>query len=205
MLERISQLLLLTAFALCAPFACAEVVPGERYEIGDPCRSPYLFCYDDASVQRCEDHAWAVASCETVCAERGPAWIADGCDDEEACVCVLVDAHGCTPGESACADEASVSVCSELQTWETTACAEPCAAMQLESLGCLPASETEPAACWCTAESTPCPADAAPSCVDSSTLARCVDGLWAFEDCAATCPATGQCNPWGATASCECG
>ena len=112
----------LASFALAALPACAAVEPTDHDGIGDPCRSPSSFCYDDASEQRCEDHAWAVASCETVCAERGPAWVANGCD--EVCGCVLANPKGCTPGETACADEDSVSVCSEQQTPVSVALAD---------------------------------------------------------------------------------
>jgi hypothetical protein len=194
---------LVVVLVLASAPGCEDPRPPVLDQIGDPCRAAYRVCLDDDSVRRCEDGMWAVADCEQVCAELGPAYLADGCDGD--CVCVLADADGCTPGETACLDDDTLGICSPSQGWEPSLCEQRCAASQLESLGCLDptVASTDPAACWCTAEGTACAATA-PSCVDDSTLARCVDGVWVFEDCTLDCGGPAPCDPWRSPAACAC-
>lgn len=190
-------------FALLALSSCVRGgEPSLLLDVGDPCRAPQHFCADEVSLQRCVDDAWAIVDCEVVCSERGPAWVADGCDDD--CVCVLADPSGCTPDETTCADDDTVSQCSEAQTWESFDCATLCMQVQLESLGCLPADAEQPASCWCTTEGTPCAAQSQPTCVDGETLGSCNGGVWVYEDCGQVCGGPATCVPWTMPASCAC-
>ena len=200
----------LLAALLVLAAACEGVTPPRLDQIGDPCRDFGQVCVDDNVVLRCEAGVRVASDCDVVCAERGPAYVADGC--ELRCVCVLADGQGCTPEETACVADDTVSVCSATQSWEEVSCDELCDAAQLESLGCLDQSDDwdpdwyqgHPAGCWCTTQGTACEAGAEPSCADASTLAACVEGLWVFEDCAASCVDTGQCDPWLSPAACAC-
>lgn len=178
--------------------ACADVTPTVLDQAGDPCRLhiSHHTCVDDDSALRCEASIWTVTSCESICTELGPAYVAEGC--EEQCVCVLADPSGCVPGELTCMDEVSIGLCSPTQTWEVSACDDLCAASQLESLGCLDA------ACWCTAEGTACDVTTPPACVDESTIASCTGGTWVFEDCSTVCGGPALCDAWLMTAACAC-
>lgn len=200
----------LFALALAPALGCEDEAPPALDQVGDPCRHPAQSCVDEGAVLRCEGGVRAIAACDTVCAELGPAYVAAGC--ERGCVCVLVEPEGCAPGETVCADPETLLLCSAMQSWEPQPCAQLCEATQLESLGCLDQSEDwdprwndgYPAACWCTSEGTACEAQAQASCVDESTLAACVDGVWEFADCALSCAGPGRCDPWLGPAACAC-
>lgn len=197
-MQRFSTLLILLGM-----LACSEDLPPDLYDLGDPCRSATPFCFDVDTVRVCEDNVWALSTCEDVCTELGPAWVADGCENQ--CVCVPADPNGCTPGEALCADESTLRTCSETQEWEDAACQDLCAAEALNSAGCRMGDEPwmKPDACWCTSEGTPC-TDEEPSCVDAQTLARCEAGVWVFEDCAASCGGAGVCDPFAELDACAC-
>jgi hypothetical protein len=194
---------LVFALVFASLSACEDSRPSVLDQVGDPCRATHQTCFDDDSIQRCEDGVWAVADCQQVCAEVGPAYVADGCGDD--CVCVLADPNGCTPGETACMGADTLGTCSPMQGWESSSCEQRCAASQLGSIGCLDPTvdSTDSAACWCTAEGTACSA-AEPTCVDDSTLGRCIDGVWVFQDCSVECGGLTQCDPWGSPAACAC-
>lgn len=189
--------------------ACAEEAR-PLDEPGDPCRSAGHICVGDDMALVCEDKVWELASCEEICAERGPAWIPNGCELELHCECVLADPDGCTPGEAMCADESIVRTCSEAQEWEDAACDVLCAAEGLNSAGCRMGMgmDDEPwmtlDACWCTSEGTSCSGEE-PICIDAQTLASCEADVWVFEDCAESCGgAAGVCDPFADTDVCVC-
>jgi hypothetical protein len=196
---------LIVALLVAAVSACEDeaVHPPRLDQIGDPCRTASRTCVDDDSVRRCEDGIWAVATCAQVCAELGPAYLADGCEQD--CVCILAEPDGCIPNETTCMDDDTLGTCSPTQAWEPSSCADRCAASQLASLGCFDSGveSDDPAGCWCTALGTPCGAAPA-SCVDDSTLAMCIDGNWVFEDCALLCDGPAECDPWLRPAACSC-
>ena len=183
--------------------ACTDVIPPRLDDIGDPCRTTTQVCVDDESVQICEDQSWALASCESICASLGPAWIADGCED--GCVCMPANPDACTPGETICVDDDTIGVCDEMQAWEESACAERCATEGLSSAGCRTGDDVwmKPDACWCSIEGTACTNETS-SCVGGEVLASCVDGVWVFEDCGEGCSG-GYCDPFGQVDVCVCG
>ncbi len=203
-MRRIAAPIVLLALAT---LACEDVIPPKLYNTGDPCRTNRDFCIDDEITHVCEDNIWTEQSCDSVCAALGPSYLADGC--EQRCNCVLADPDACVPGETECVDDQTLGLCSELQTLETTSCAQICAATGREPVGCMamPSDnpyEDEPAACWCTGEGTPCAASEAPSCVDETQIARCINEVWVFEDCAAGCEGAGFCDPWRSPPDCAC-
>ena len=181
-----------------------EDPPPRLLDVGDPCHTTIRYCVDDAAVQRCEDDIWTVETCDEVCAGLGSAYVADACVDDD-CAGVLTDPGGCVPDETSCADANAVSICDELQVWETVNCDEVCEESGLLSLGCVD-DAGEAASCWCTAEGTPCDPALPPVCADTATLARCQDGIWSFDDCGAACddPAQGQCVAWATPSYCAC-
>ncbi len=192
---------------ICVTVGCSEAQeepPPPLLELGDPCRTTLRYCIDEQTVQLCEDDVWTVKTCDEACAELGPAYVADACVDDD-CSCALADPDGCVPGQTSCTADNSVSVCSDAQSWESVACDELCAESGLLSRGCI-AGIDDVAGCWCTSEGTPCDSTAPPVCADSVSLARCEDGLWSFEDCAASCasPSEGQCIAWATPAYCAC-
>ena len=188
--------------------ACEATVPTELFDPGDPCNARVQVCIDDESALSCEDRVWEPLSCDELCARIGPSFVPDGC--ELGCVCVPVDPDGCVPGETTCIDDATLGACDDVQVLEAFACADLCEQQELASVGCVPAVEfapglIEPAQCWCTNEGTACDADEPASCVDDTTLASCMDGVWVFEDCADSCGQTGaQCDPWQTPGACGC-
>ena len=189
---------LLCALAL---LACEQQPAPFLDDIGDPCRSAYDHCLDDDSVRSCVDGVWVERDCDAVCAELGPAYVADGCDRE--CVCVLADANGCTPGETACPDAEQVAVCDANQLFETSACTDVCAGLGLESVGCVDEGD-KPPSCWCTSQDTVCDEAAPDQCVDEQTLASCEGGVWSFSPCAAICGVPASCDPLQLPAVCAC-
>lgn len=174
--------------------------PMFQHEIGDPCGSATESCIDEHTVQRCVDNIWAALDCDDVCVNLGPAYVSGACVDE-VCECVLADPNACTPGDTVCMDPAAVSLCSESQTWEVSDCQAKCQESGLTSVGCVEGEET--AACWCSAEGTPCDPNTPAVCADSVTLAVCIDDEWVFEDCALGCPA-GTCVGWKTPSFCNC-
>jgi hypothetical protein len=185
-----------------AAWSCSMPSSPEQFGVGDPCRVGIPTCVDDVSVLRCEARTWAITDCETVCAELGPSYLSDGCDDD--CVCVLMDPTGCAPSESICIDEYTLARCNDQQIWEPTLCEELCTAAGLLSVGCLDQTADVEPTCWCTGEGAAC-ADAAPSCVDDSNLAICVEGTWVFEDCTSSCGnSAATCDPWQQPVACDC-
>jgi hypothetical protein len=199
---------LVAALFFVALSGCGEeVIPPALDDIGDPCRSAITHCIDDDSVMRCEADVWTEVSCEVSCAELGPAYVADGC--EQGCTCTLVDPSGCVPDETICMDDDNLGVCDESQSWETFPCDVLCATLQLEPLGCMEQlvegpTEEYVADCWCTAEGAGCDLTSAPTCVDESTIAQCVDDIWVFEDCSTLCGGPALCEPWLTPAACDC-
>jgi len=191
-----------------AALGCDGERPPNLFAVGDPCRTYSHSCLADNEALRCEDQAWALTSCDVICAENGPAYVADGCDFR--CVCVLADPESCEPGASVCDDDQSVSYCTQTQTWEQRLCEQECATLQLESRGCIEHEPEYPgapprSACSCTAEGTFCDSAAAlPSCVDESTVGLCIDNTWVFEDCSLACEGAGVCDPWLSPAGCVC-
>jgi hypothetical protein len=170
-------------------------------EIGDPCRDAYDHCLDDVSVRSCQSGVWTERSCDSVCADQGPAYVASGCDDE--CACVLEDPDGCTPGESVCLSDELLGTCDDTQTLQQRPCTEICADAGLEPVACVEGQNFEPAGCWCTAAGTAC-SDEPDRCVDESTLASCEAGVWAILDCPSACGGSGSCDPLGVPAVCDC-
>jgi hypothetical protein len=186
---------------------CSEDDPAPRLDqLGDPCRGGTHVCVNEHRVTRCVDQIIVETDCDDVCAELGPAWIADGCDGE--CVCVPADPSGCWPGQTNCVNEQILEVCGDSQTWEGIDCEELCAAVSLSSVGCaVQADELSgglTAACSCSGEGTPCDPTAPRVCVDATSLASCEDGSWVFRDCAEICAGPSQCVPWQTPATCAC-
>ena len=172
-------------------------------ELGDPCRTDYGFCIDETTAQRCVDQIWTSVGCADVCAELGPAYVADACVDD--CVCVLADPSGCVPRETTCISESDLGVCNDVQVLETVECNDVCVDAGLESIGCVaPVDIGESASCWCTGEGTPCDPESPPVCADSRRLARCESATWTVEDCAETCGGPAQCIAWAVPSFCEC-
>jgi len=70
----------LLAALLVLAAACEGVTPPRLDQIGDPCRDFGQVCVDDNVVLRCEAGVRVASDCDVVCAERGPAYVADGCE-----------------------------------------------------------------------------------------------------------------------------
>lgn len=176
--------------------------PTPHHELGDPCGSATESCIDDNTVQRCVNNVWSAVDCDEACTSLGPAYIAGVCV-EETCDCILADPTACTPGDTTCEGASAVGVCSDSQTWELAECDERCQDSGLTSLGCVE-SEDESAACWCSAEGTPCVPNTPAVCAGSSTLAECVGVRWVFDDCGSSCGGEAICVGWETPSYCEC-
>jgi hypothetical protein len=185
---------------------CGGDSPPRLDQPGAPCRGNDHRCVDEATVTRCEDDVLVETNCDIVCAELGPAWIADGCDGE--CVCTPADPSGCSPGETDCVNEQTLEQCDDSQVRHAIDCEQLCAANGLSSVGCsVTANEITgdlTAACWCSGEGTPCDPTSPAMCVDETSLATCEDGEWVFDDCAEICGAPSQCVAWQTPVACEC-
>lgn len=207
-MPRLPRLLL----ALVLTPACeAGVEPAWLDQPGDPCRGEAHRCGEpqagEPEVLRCEDDVLVARDCDVICSERGPAWVAEGCDRE--CVCVPIDPDGCWPGETQCADADTLERCDEGQQWAGSSCATACAEVGLNSTGCQPGTgetmyDSTPAACWCSGEGQSCSTGEAPRCVGDGAIASCVDGAWTVVDCAEVCGNAASCVPWQSPASCAC-
>lgn len=68
-------------------------------------------------------------------------------------------------------DEGTVAVCDEAQELQPRPCADICAEVGLNEVGCL--GDAGEASCWCTTEGTCCEPSSTPACVDDATLAAC--------------------------------
>jgi hypothetical protein len=186
--------------ALVSALACEQT---PRSIAGFPCRGEHMLCADAANGMSCVDQVWTEVDCASVCAERGPAWVAAGCI-QRSCLCEPADPSACTPGERRCIDESTVELCSDTQVLQTFACEDRCAEQGLASLGCM-TRETDSHGdplydCWCTLDGTPCEPGTMPACVDEHTLGSCSNGVWRFDDCSMFGK---QCVPWGGVAMCE--
>jgi hypothetical protein len=186
--------------------ACSADAAPRLDQPGDPCRGDEHRCVDEHTVTRCANDIIVETDCDDVCAELGPAWSADGCDDQ--CICVPADPSGCWPGTTNCVNEQTLEQCSDNQIWEAIDCDELCAAAGRSSVGCAEQADEltgDPTAdCWCSGEGTPCDPATSPTCVDETSLASCEDGSWVFQDCAEICGAPSPCVPWQTPASCSC-
>lgn len=187
----------------CYLLACSDAEePTLLLNAGDFCHTNHRSCASDTSLRVCEERVWVQIECSQICSQRGPAWIAAGCEGE--CQCVLADPDGCTPGQASCIDADTVQSCSDEQVQVETDCGERCAELGLESLACRADELTQTAACWCSIAGTACRSEP-PRCVDDSQLARCVAGSWQLEDCTQACGGVGVCDPFSTPSSCRCG
>jgi hypothetical protein len=197
---------LATLVAALVVGAC-EGTPAPRLDQpGDPCRGDTQRCLDEGTVLRCAGLTRVELTCDEVCGELGPAWVADGCARE--CLCVPADPSSCWPGETSCVNAQTLEQCDDAQSLEPIDCMQLCADAGLSSVGCIDDTDAFTGApfadCFCSAEGTPCSPSAAPICVDAATLAQCEDGTWSFQACADLCGAPSQCVPWQTPAACEC-
>lgn len=171
---------------------------------GDPCRSLIAFCVDEETVMECVDEVWTPTSCADYCEGLAPGVSSEGCSTElltDRCAC----AHppgGCTPGETACEGDGTLSLCGDAWQWTSVPCEELCGqqAPPANSLGCGSVDNRgeEVDACLCTTEGLPCSNEPA-RCVDDQTLARCEGALWAYVRCDLECAGEAICDPSGSS------
>lgn len=97
----------------CALAACrSPEFPPYLDQEGDPCRSSQKFCADDETARVCVDGAWAIRSCDELCADVGPKMLSEGCVTTpiEDCVCTP-EPGACVPGSTLCESDTQLSYC----------------------------------------------------------------------------------------------